>query len=55
MITSMTYANEMIDSTGTIETYKLSNQNLDMIKSGDVLLFLYPITKEERFLKAMKL
>ena len=48
------YADTLIDSTGTIETYKLSNQNLDMIKSGDVLLFLYPITKEERFLKAME-
>tara|TARA_R110002051_G_scaffold229291_1_gene291290 strand:- start:16811 stop:18016 length:1206 start_codon:yes stop_codon:yes gene_type:complete len=48
------YANEMIDSTGTIKTYKLSNQNLDMIKSGDVLLYLYPKTKEERFLKAMQ-
>lgn len=48
------YANEMIDSSGTIATYKLSNQNLDMIKSGDVLLYLYPKTKEERFLKAMQ-
>lgn len=48
------YADEMIDSTGTIKTYKLSNQNLDMIKSGDVLLYLYPKTKEERFLKAME-
>jgi unsaturated rhamnogalacturonyl hydrolase len=49
-----TYADEMIDSLGTIKTYKLSNQNLDMIKSGDVLLYLYPKTKEERFLKAME-
>ncbi len=49
-----TYANEMIDSTGTIKTYKLSNQNLDMIKSGEVLLYLYPKTKEERFLIAMQ-
>lgn len=48
------YANELIDSSGTIATYKLSNQNLDMIKSGDVLLYLYPKTKEERFLKAME-
>lgn len=48
------YADEMIDSVGTIKTYKLSNQNLDMIKSGDVLLYLYSKTKEERFLKAMK-
>ncbi|MFH6767892.1 glycoside hydrolase family 88 protein [Gaetbulibacter aquiaggeris] len=49
-----TYADEMIDSTGNIKTYKLSNQNLDMIKSGDVLLYLYPKTKEERFLKAIE-
>ncbi|MGG5485536.1 glycoside hydrolase family 88/105 protein [Gaetbulibacter sp. PBL-D1] len=48
------YADAMIDSTGTIKTYKLSNQNLDMIKSGDVLLYLYPKTKEERFLTAME-
>ncbi|MBD0830832.1 glycoside hydrolase family 88/105 protein [Aestuariibaculum sediminum] len=48
------YANTLIDSTGTIDTYSLEKQNLDMIKSGDVLLFLYPITKEERFLKAMQ-
>lgn len=48
------YADEMIDSTGAIKTYKLSNQNLDMIKSGDVLLYLYPKTNEERFLKAME-
>ncbi|WP_242092890.1 glycoside hydrolase family 88/105 protein [Aestuariivivens sediminicola] len=48
------YADNMIDSTGGIKTYKLSNQNLDMIKSGDVLLFLYPKTKEKRFLKAME-
>lgn len=48
------FADEMIDSTGAIKTYKLSNQNLDMIKSGDVLLYLYPKTKEERFLKAME-
>ncbi len=48
------YADELIDSTGTIDTYKLATQNLDMIKSGDVLLYLYPKTQEERFLKAMQ-
>ncbi|MFV0540304.1 MAG: glycoside hydrolase family 105 protein [Aestuariibaculum sp.] len=49
-----TYANELIDSTGVIKTYSLEKHNLDMIKSGDVLLYLYPKTKEERFLKAME-
>lgn len=48
------YANELIDSTGTIKTYKFENYNLDMIKSGDVLLYLYPKTREERFLKAIE-
>jgi len=47
------YADEMIENSGKIKTYNLSNQNLDMIKSGDVLLYLYPKTKEARFLKAM--
>lgn len=48
------YPDEMVDSTGTISRYKLSNQNLDLIKSGDVLLYVYEKTKEERFLKAME-
>lgn len=48
------YADEMIEADGAIKTYKLSNQNLDMIKSGDVLLYLYSKTKEERFLKAIE-
>tara|TARA_R110000868_G_scaffold83515_1_gene235660 strand:- start:2716 stop:3957 length:1242 start_codon:yes stop_codon:yes gene_type:complete len=48
------YANTLIDSTGTIDTYKITDQNLDMIKSGDVLLYLYDKTKEKRFLKAMQ-
>lgn len=48
------YANDMIDSAGTIKTYSLESQNLDMIKSGDVLLYLYPKTKEKRFLTAME-
>lgn len=49
------YADDLIDSTGTIKTYSLEDQNLDMIKSGDVLLYLYDKTKEERFLKAMQM
>lgn len=48
------YADELINANGKIETYQQSDQNLDMIKSGDVLLYLYPKTKEERFLTAMK-
>ncbi|MCB0475786.1 MAG: glycoside hydrolase family 88 protein, partial [Flavobacteriaceae bacterium] len=31
----------------------LKNYNLDMIKSGDAVFYLYQVTKEPRFLKAM--
>ncbi|MEO2128034.1 MAG: glycoside hydrolase family 88 protein [Christiangramia sp.] len=48
------YADTMITDQGAIRTYKLSDQNLDMLNSGNVLLYLYPKTKEERFLEALK-
>lgn len=48
------YADTMITDDGEIRTYKLKDQNLDMLNSGNVLLYLYPKTKEERFLKALK-
>ena len=47
------YGNRMVNHDGTIATYKLSNYNLDMIKSGDAIFYLYEVTKEARFLKAM--
>ncbi|WP_228852564.1 glycoside hydrolase family 88/105 protein [Aegicerativicinus sediminis] len=47
------YGNRMVKEDGEIDTYKLSNYNLDMIKSGDAIYYLYEITKEPRFLKAM--
>ncbi|WBL23336.1 glycoside hydrolase family 88/105 protein [Zunongwangia sp. HRR-M8] len=46
------YADELIEENGNIKTYDIEKYNLDMIKSGDVLLYLYPKTKEERFKKA---
>ncbi|WP_432271471.1 glycoside hydrolase family 88/105 protein [Autumnicola tepida] len=49
------YADTMVTNQGEIRTYKLSDQNLDMLNSGNVLLYLYPKTKEERFLEALKL
>ena len=49
------YADTMVTDEGDIRTYKLSDQNLDMLNSGNTLLFLYPKTKEERFLEALKM
>ncbi|WP_053976693.1 glycoside hydrolase family 88/105 protein [Mangrovimonas xylaniphaga] len=47
------YANRMIAEDGTIDTYKLSNYNLDMIKSGDAVYYLYNKKQEPRFKMAM--
>ena len=49
------YADTMVTSEGDIRTYKLSDQNLDMLNSGNTLLYLYTKTEEERFLEALKL
>ncbi len=46
------YTDALIDSTGTIKTYKPETKNLDMLKSGHVLLYLYEKTGEERYKKA---
>ena len=47
------YADRMVNKDGSIETYDISNYNLDMIKSGDVLFYLYQQEKEPRFKMAM--
>ncbi|MDT0686983.1 glycoside hydrolase family 88/105 protein [Autumnicola psychrophila] len=49
------YADTLITDEGDIRTYDLTDQNLDMLNSGNTLLFLYSKTKEERFLEALKL
>jgi len=47
------YANRMIEEDGAIKTYKMSNYNLDMIKSGDAIYYVYNKTEEPRFKKVM--
>lgn len=47
------YADKMVNQDGSIETYKISNYNLDMIKSGDVLFYLNQKKEEPRFKMAM--
>lgn len=48
------FGNRMINKNGEIMTYKMSDYNLDMIKSGDAILDLYEKTNEERFRIALK-
>ncbi|MDB4293229.1 glycoside hydrolase family 88 protein [Maribacter sp.] len=47
------YANRMIKEDGSIDTYKRSNYNLDMIKSGDAIFWLQQKNPEARFKMAM--
>lgn len=48
------YADELIDSNGNIATYKMSDYNIDMLEAGNILYELYNTTKEEKYLKAIK-
>lgn len=49
------YADALIDRTGAISTYKISDYNIDMIEAGNILFNLYTSTKDEKYLKAMQL
>ena len=48
------YADETIDSVGTIISYKFEDYNIDMIEAGNILFELYKVTKEEKYLTAMQ-
>ncbi|MDH6252522.1 unsaturated rhamnogalacturonyl hydrolase [Chryseobacterium sp. H1D6B] len=49
------FADTMINEDGSIKTYDLDKYNLDMLNCGNVLLYLYPIEKKEKYLKALQL
>lgn len=49
------YADEMVNPDGSIKTYELSKYNIDMLNSGNVLLYLYSVDKKENYLKALQL
>jgi len=48
------YADDLIDSTGTILNYEIEKYNIDNINAGKILFFLYEKTKDERYLTALK-
>ena len=49
------YAEEMVNADGSIKTYKIKNYNIDMLNSGNVLLYLYSVDKQDKYLKALQL
>ena len=49
------YADALINPDGTIKTYDLQKHNLDMLNSGNVILYLYSRDKNESYLKSLQL
>lgn len=49
------YMINFIESDGNIKNYDLDEYNIDNINSGKVLFFIYEITKDEKYKKAIEL
>jgi unsaturated rhamnogalacturonyl hydrolase len=49
------YADQFIGADGTIGEYELTDYNIDAVNSGKFLFDLYEKTKDDRYLKAIKL
>ncbi|WP_394667010.1 glycoside hydrolase family 105 protein [uncultured Chryseobacterium sp.] len=48
------FGEKLIQEDGTIITYELEKYNIDMLNSGNVLLYLYEKEKKEKYLKALQ-
>lgn len=48
------FGEKFIQEDGTIITYELDKYNIDMLNSGNVLLYLYEKEKKEKYLKALQ-
>lgn len=48
------FGEKLIQEDGTIITYELDKYNIDMLNSGNVLLYLYEKEKKEKYLKALQ-
>lgn len=49
------YAEEMVNADGSIKTYDIKKYNIDMLNSGNVLLYLNSVEKNDKYLKAIQL
>lgn len=49
------YADDMINEDGTIKTYKPEEYNIDKVNPGKFLFGLYEETRDEKYVKAIKL
>lgn len=48
------FGEKLIKEDGTILTYDIEKHNIDMLNSGNVLLYLYEKEKKEKYLKALQ-
>jgi len=48
------FGEKLINEDGTIKTYELDKYNIDLLNSGNVLLYLYEKEKKEKYLKALQ-
>jgi len=48
------FGEKLIQEDGTIITYELDKYNIDMLNSGNVLLYLYEKEKKEKYMKALQ-
>lgn len=48
------FGQKLVQEDGTILTYELEKYNIDLLNSGNVLLYLYEKEKKEKYLKALQ-
>ena len=48
------FGEKLIQEDGTILTYEIEKYNIDMLNSGNVLLYLYEKEKKDKYLKALQ-
>jgi len=48
------FGDKLVSEDGTILTYELEKYNIDLLNSGNVLLYLYEKEKKEKYLKALQ-
>ncbi|SMP14716.1 glycoside hydrolase family 88/105 protein [Chryseobacterium profundimaris] len=48
------FGEKLVTEDGTILTYELEKYNIDLLNSGNVLLYLYEKNKKEKYLKALQ-
>lgn len=48
------FGEKLVTEDGTIKTYAIEKYNIDLLNSGNVLLYLYEEEKKEKYLKALQ-